>query len=137
MRVVLDTNVLVSALLFHGRLGRIAELLWQGSICPCFVQTTFEELENVFTYPKLQRVFIALRLDAAQIVAAVAARSIILADPIVIPTVIPDKPDNYLLACAKAVQAACIVTGDKAVLRIRAFEGIPIVSPTEFLQHLA
>lgn len=54
MRVVLDTNVLVSALLFGGRLQYIVELLVQGDIRPCFSFSTWRELDRVFHYPHLQ-----------------------------------------------------------------------------------
>ena len=47
MRVVLDTNVLVSAFLFEQRLGKFVQLIEQGAVTPCFVVRTFKELTTV------------------------------------------------------------------------------------------
>ena len=57
MRVVLDTNVLISAFLFGGRLGRIVKLIEQGQIVPCFIISTFEELRKVLAYEKFEPIF--------------------------------------------------------------------------------
>ena len=51
-RVVLDTNVLVSALLFKGRLARLVELWQKGAIVPVISKETFDELRTVLCYPK-------------------------------------------------------------------------------------
>lgn len=52
MRVVLDTNVVISALLFAGRLSRILELWQDGKIKPLISKETFNELRRVLEYPK-------------------------------------------------------------------------------------
>ena len=45
-----------------------------------------------------------------------------------------DRPDNKFLACAIAAQASFIISGDKHLLKLKEFQGIPIVSPREFLK---
>ena len=52
VRVVLDTNVLISALLFRGELSRIVGLWKKGKIVPLISKETFEELRTVLEYPK-------------------------------------------------------------------------------------
>ena len=54
-------------------------------------------------------------------------------DPKVMPSVISDTPDNYVLAAAKVAEATRIVTGDKLLLAVQQFEGITIITPKEFL----
>jgi len=51
-RVVLDTNVIVSALLFKGALSRLVELWRKGKIIPVISKETFAELTTVLHYPK-------------------------------------------------------------------------------------
>lgn len=133
MRVVLDTNVLVSAFLFAQRLGRLVRLIEQGAITPCFVVSTFRELETVLRDKKFAPLFASTRKSVDQILEDLQGRSVILDDPKVIPDVTADPPDNYVLAAAKLASAVCVVTGDKLLLAVRQFENIPIITPKEFL----
>jgi predicted nucleic acid-binding protein len=58
--------------------------------------------------------------------------------PKIVPNVIKDDPtDNHILACAREGQADLIVSGDKHLRRIKVYEGIPIIRPTDFLHTLA
>ena len=52
LTVVLDTNILVSALLFHGELSKIVNLWKNGRILPVFTKETFAEFREVLHYPK-------------------------------------------------------------------------------------
>ena len=51
-KVVLDTNVLMSALLFKGSLSKMVDLWKAGRIKPVFSRSTFQEFKRVLTYPK-------------------------------------------------------------------------------------
>ncbi len=135
MRAVLDTNVLVSAFLFEKRLGRITKLIEQVAVTPCFIVSTFQEFVNVLGYEKFVPVFQAAKVTAAQIVEDIHNKSIILDDPKTIPTILPDNnPDNYILAAAVAGGAKFIVTGDKLLLNLKEFQGIPIITAQQFLK---
>jgi len=134
MRVVLDTNVLVSAFLFEQRLGKFVQLIEQGTITPCFVVTTFKELAAVLQYKKFAPLFASANTSIDKILEDLQGRSIIVDDPKVVPDITADAPDNYILAAAKVAKAAYIVTGDKLLLRVRQFENIPIITPKKFLQ---
>jgi len=52
LKVVLDTNILVSALLFRGELSRLVDLWKNGKLTPVISKETFRELKAVFEYPK-------------------------------------------------------------------------------------
>lgn len=136
MRVVLDTNVLVSAFLFEQRLGKFVQLIEQGAITPCFVVTTLRELAAVLQYKKFAPLFASTGTSSDEILEDLQGRSVVLDDPKVVPTITSDIPDNYVLAAATLANAACIVTGDKLLLAIRQFENIPIITPKEFLHTL-
>jgi len=64
-----------------------------------------------------------------------AEKSLIIPDPKNIPQIVKDRPDNYILACALSAQASFIVSGDKYLLSLKKFQGIPIITPKEFLRR--
>lgn len=133
MRVVLDTNVLISAFLFDGHVGKVLKLTDDGIITPCFVAYTFQEFKNVLNYPKFASVLRSGHITIEEITEAMQIKSIILSDPKTIPSATPDAPNNYVLATAQLAQAEYIVTGDKLLLALKEFAGIPIVTPKTFL----
>ena len=54
IKVVLDTNVLISSILFKGELSRIVDLWKRGKIIPVISRETFSELRTVLEYPKFR-----------------------------------------------------------------------------------
>lgn len=48
----------------------------------------------------------------------------------------PDRDDDFVLACAKEENADCIVSGDPHLLRLKSYEGIPILTPREFVETM-
>lgn len=136
MRVVLDTNVLISAFLFEKRLGKIVKLIERGTITPCFIMYTFQEFQNVLGYEKFKPLLKAAHTITDEIVESIQGKSLILDNPENIPSATSDIPDNYILAAAQLAEAAYIVTGDKQLLALHEFKNIPIVSPQKFIKQL-
>ncbi len=134
MRVVLDTNVLISAFLFNKQVGRIIELMDQGVITPCFIDYTFQELINVLHYEKFKPVLINAKFTTDEIIESINIKSIILSNPQKIPKLIPDSADNFILAAASKAKVSFIVTGDKLLLSFKKYQKIPILSPQKFLE---
>jgi uncharacterized protein len=132
VRVVIDTNVLISALLAGTSLPAHLVVLWrEGRFDLLTSDEQVDELMRVTRYPKLRarlapvlagRLINELR-DLAHVVSnlpAVAAS--------------PDPHDNYLLALAAAGAADFLVTGDKHdLLELRLYEGTRIVTVRDFL----
>ncbi|MEK7576218.1 MAG: putative toxin-antitoxin system toxin component, PIN family [Patescibacteria group bacterium] len=133
MRVVLDTNILISSLLFQKQLGRFETMIKQGVITPCFIMTTFKEFQNVLQYEKFQNAFHTADITAQQIIEALISKSLIFADPPKITHVVTDEPDNFILAAGLAAKVSYIITGDGLLLALNNFQNIPIVSPRLFL----
>jgi uncharacterized protein len=136
MRVVLDTNVLISA--FISRTGAPAQIfaLWRNGEIEILVSPeSLAELQRVLTYPRVQRYlqytseqierFLTLLRSAAEMV-----------DHIENVVVVDDDPDdNKFFAIAVAAQAQYIISGDKAhVLPVSQYQGIQVVTPATFLQ---
>jgi len=131
MRIVVDTNVIVSALVFGGLPRRVFEAL-EGGICDFYYSAEIEGetrrvLRDKFGWDeeRLNRYLPGLwRLDER-----VTPRRRVNA-------VKEDPDDNRILECALAAGTDLIVSGDGHLLRLTAYEGIAIFTPREFLERL-
>lgn len=134
-RAVLDTNVLLSALLFPAHSLAWLRRAWQSdSIRPLASRATTEELIRVLAYPEF-----ALAEDDRE---DLLGDYLPWCEAIAVPGVseIPycrDPFDRPFLALARAAQADALVTGDKGLLALAGSFGVPILTPVEFRQHLA
>ena len=129
MRVVFDTNVFVSAFVIPGSQGERAFLLARSRRFD--LHTSVAILTE--TAQVLRRKFGQEEDDVKQ-----ALRQIGRAAAITKPTakwrVVEDEADNRNLECAVAARVALVVTGDRHLLKLRRFEGIPIVRLADFLR---
>lgn len=130
-RVILDTNVLVSALLFKGRLARLVELWKTGAVVPVISKETFTELRQVLHYPKFA-------LNADEIRAIIEDEIIPFFDVVDIKEgvdgVCRDPYDDMFLAAAVNAKAAWIVTGDRDLLDVGRYGDVEIVTAQDFLE---
>ena len=129
MRVVLDTNVLLSAILFAGTPGRIleawrtgkVELVLAPDIADEYVRVA-ERLEERYDDVEIQPI-IALVIQNATLVSATR-----------LPGPVCDDPDDdKFLACARASRTDIVVSGDKKLRATSGYEGIQVLTPREFI----
>ena len=135
MRVVLDTNVLVSAFLWYGSPAKVFLLVKEGKLAVCVNREILQEFEGVLSYPKFARRLERLRRTPSQIVNEF--HEITQLYPSISfprPQVAADPSDDIFLACALAADATFIISGDKHLLMLKTFSGIPIITPTQFLK---
>lgn len=136
MRIVIDTNVLVSALLIDTSLPARLIQLWRAGIFDVLSSAEqIEELKRVSRYPKIrQRLSPAL---AGRLVNQLRDLAVIVT-PLPEVTASPDPYDNFLRATAQAGRANFLVTGDKSgLLNLLIFGGTPILSVrTSLAAHL-
>lgn len=126
MKVVLDTNVLISALLFRKQLGEFFDLIAEQKIIPCFSATTFFEFREVIQRQKFIPILDKLNLSSKEIIQAVTDKSLIIPDSKKTPQIITHIPDNFIISCAVEVNADFIVSGDQHLLKLKSFHDIPI-----------
>jgi putative PIN family toxin of toxin-antitoxin system len=132
MRVVVDTNVMVSS--FFGGAPRAVIDLWRrGEITLCLSRDLVDEYVDVLARlslnPDLLRELLGLWASGYHAIFAESPRPLqILKD---------DPDDNMLFECAVALEAKAIVTGDKAVRRVGRYMDVRIFTPAEFLEHHA
>ena len=136
MRVVLDTNVLVSALAFPGsKPDRILERVRRRETALFVSSFILGELERVLT-AKLRHTPAEVR----QRVAAIRRMATLVEPGERIRLVEAMDDDNRILECAVAARADYLVTGDRQhLLPLRSVGGIPIITPAAFiaLSHAA
>jgi uncharacterized protein len=130
-KLVLDSNVLISALVFGGKPGEILELAVKGLIEVAVSDDILEEVGGVlggkkFQYPaKAVRALINELEDLADLV-----------DPVDKIDAVPQDPeDNRVLECAVESGANVIISGDSHLLALQSFGRIKILNPGEFLRR--
>jgi uncharacterized protein len=134
MLVVLDTNVWLSALLWGGAPDRILQLVEQGELQAIGSDAILDELATTLEKPKLKKRLQQLSLDMNAVMIAVRQTMVVVvAEPLQVPD-LRDPKDEMIIAAAVAGQAAAIISGDKDLLILVAFQGIPIQSPRDFLE---
>lgn len=128
MRVVFDTNVFVSALVFPGGQGESAlRRIVEGQDELLLSKAILDELLSV-----LGRKFARDAEELAHVAVFVTDLSRMVA-PRRRLQVLGDEPDNRILECALAGKADAIVTGDKALLALGSFEGVAVVTLASYL----
>jgi hypothetical protein len=136
VRIVLDTNVLIGALITKGTPpDRLCQAWLRGEIELVTSAAQLAEVADVLARPRLQKYLDAD--EAAAIVENIDTRAVIVDAP---PDVdfSPDPKDNPILAAAIAGKADLIVSGDKKhMLALGAVEGIPIVTARDALDRLS
>jgi len=127
-RVVFDTNVLVSALVFPGGRGeaalrRIIDETDQLVLSRPIVDELLDVLARKFARDAEELAHVAVFVTELAVVVAPKRRL----------RVVKDDPDNRILECALAGRAEVIVTGDKALLALKFYEKIRILTLREYL----
>jgi putative PIN family toxin of toxin-antitoxin system len=129
MRIVLDTNVFISSF-FGGNPRTIIDLWKNGRLTLCLSQDIFDEyievlrrlgLDNTKEMEELLKLF----ATGVNIVFTTRTPEI---------RVVADPDDDKFIACALALKAGCVVSGDKALVDVRLYQGIRIITPREFLE---
>ena len=127
MKVVLDTNVLVAAFIARGACSDLfAHLLRTHRIVTgSFIIAELESvLSSRFTFDES---------DVDEVVLLVRHQALCMEDVGPLPQpACRDRTDDNILAIALASQADCIVTGDKDLLVLGEYAGIPIITPADF-----
>lgn len=134
MRVVLDTNVVVSALLFRqGRLAAIREAWQSRALIPLVSAATAAELVRVLSYPK----FRLSEDDAKLLLAHYFEHAETLAHPRATRLPPCDDPDDLaFLRLAYAAKADALVTGDRDLLAVATRSKVEILRPEALLARL-
>ena len=136
MRVVLDTNILISYLIAHR--PPISEIfdkhLAGGDFILVSCPSLLNELHRVLQYPKLHKYYD----DTTRLkyLALIAGSSEIVEIPQSIPRICRDPADDWLIACAVSGRADVIVSGDQDLISLERIGRIAILSASQFIARL-
>ena len=136
MRVVLDTNVVASALLWGGTPERLIELAGEGSLELFTSQAFLAELAGILERAKFGRKLRQKNLAAAEIVSRYRELAETVEAPPIEEAQLRDPDDAAVLACALAARADAIVSGDADLRALGTYQEIPILNPAECLQRI-
>lgn len=133
MKAVIDTNVFVSSF-FGGKPKRIIDLWKQGRISLCLSAGILDEVVRV-----LQALGLGFGTELEELLKFLASSQNIefTRKTPRLKVVKKDPDDDKFIECAVALKADLIVSGDKALLAVGEYRGIPILSPADFLTKTA
>ena len=131
LKVVIDTNVFVSALHFGGTPRKVVDLMWKKAIEVYISPFIEEEIERVlvsrFEWDKHM---------VDQVINSINEYAIMVEPEVTVSIIDAKKTDNRILECAVAGKVDCLVSGDKKhILPLKEFHEIKIMSPAEFLDY--
>lgn len=134
MRIVIDTNIWVSGLLWKGDAWRLLKLAEAGEVELCLAYPMVLELEEVLNYERFQTRLQVLKATPAQLAAyALGLATAIDASRPHPPIVAVDPDDDIFLVCAIEAQAPYVVTNDRHLLALKSYRSIEIITLEDFL----
>jgi putative PIN family toxin of toxin-antitoxin system len=136
MRVLLDTNTVVSAVFWGGPPREILGEAAAGSLELFTSPALLEELAEVVARPKFAARVAAAGRSPAEIVDGYAALATVVFPAVVPQVVSADPDDDAVIACALAARAEFIVSGDRHLLSLRSHDRVGVVSAAQLLVRL-
>jgi len=138
MRVLLDTNVVVSALLFGGVPRALLRLLCERPIELWTSRPLLRELADTLTHPKLRSAVGRTGLSVEALAQAYVGQCLVVPDTTLEETAFaPDPSDAVVIAAAIASRAHWIITGDKHLLEWKGPVPCEVLSVREALERVA
>ena len=136
MRTVVDVNIFVSAFINTAGAPSVVVDAWlDGRFTLILSNALRDEIRDVASRPQTARYFRATADAVATVLANLDhAADLVVPDPVVVVNADPD--DDMILGTATADNSDYIVTGDRHLLALGSFRGIPIVTPHQFLRIL-
>jgi len=131
VKVVLDTNVLVSGILFSGPPHQILQAWSQGRVQLAMTSEMLEEYRRVGT--ELQRAFPGVDIGAVLDLILVGSEFFEPA-PLGGP-ICSDPDDDKFLACAVASKSKVVISGDRHLLRVCGYGGVTVMKPRDFVEQ--
>lgn len=132
VKVVLDSNVLISALGWDGKPKECFDLVLEGEIIAVTSPALLEELSKVMDYPKFE-----FSKDEKEKFMEIFLKKALIVDPEKEVKVQKEDPsDNRVLESALGVKADFIVSGDSHLLDLEEFRGTDILTADQFLERI-
>jgi len=137
VRIVADTNTVVSGLLWSGPPQQLINAAREKRITLYSSLALAAEFAEVIGREQFARRIRAAKLSAAELVADYARLANLVVPADINPAVAGDPDDDQILACALAANVDAVVSGDKRLRNLKTYQGIRIISATEVLALIA
>ncbi len=134
MKIVLDSNVLISGLFWHGVPNDLLKLIEKGTFTLCVTPALLEELRDVLSRPKFFSRIKERKTSCEEILAGIIDLAELHADRKIGPVVKDDASDDEVLSCALTSGAKYVISGDPHLLKLRTWAAISILTPRQFLK---
>ena len=136
MRVVADTNIVVSGLLWRGNPRRILDAARAGDIQLFTTPVLLTELEDVLSREKFAARLAYAGAAPHDLVLGYAALASVIEPAEIEPVILADPDDDAVLACAVAAHGDAIVSGDSHLLDLKKYLDIRIMTAAELLVEI-
>jgi putative PIN family toxin of toxin-antitoxin system len=136
IRAVLDTNVVLSGLFWHGTPHALIDRVREGTLIFISSPALLAELAEVIARPKYDTILVRSNTSRERSLAEVRELTEVIAPPPLAQPVCRDPDDDAVLALGVAAKADFIVSGDRDLLSLESFQNIPIVTPAEALRRV-
>lgn len=136
MRVVLDTNILISALFWTGAPNQILKLIETDTVELAISPGILRELHGVLNRQKFVPYLAKLQLSAEELTEHLVDLASLFSPDQELTIITEDLSDNQFLACALTAKADFIISGDRHLLALKSFHNIPILTPRQFLNQI-
>ncbi|MCX5797979.1 MAG: putative toxin-antitoxin system toxin component, PIN family [Proteobacteria bacterium] len=131
IKVIFDTNILISALILKGKLSRIVKLWKAGIVIPVFSRETFKEFKDVLEYPKFS-------LSKSEIKTIIEEEVLPFFEVVdvtgKVQGVCRDPDDDKFISCAVSASADLIVSGDKDLCDLGIYKSVKIIRASDFIK---
>lgn len=132
IRVVLDSNVIISGILFGGIPSRILSFAMTGKVICFTTQDILDEISNVLSRPK----FRLSKDEVNYLIKGMEDLFVIVVPKVKVRVIEKDPDDDAILECAMESKADLIISGDSHLLELGQWEKTPIKSPVDAIKFL-
>jgi len=137
MRVVADTNIAISGLLWRGNPRRVLDAARDGTIDLFTSIILLTELEDVLSRERFASRLASVGITPHDLVLGYATLASVIEPAIIEPVILADPDDDAVLACAIAAQGKIIVSGDSHLLNLGEYQDIRVYTAAQLVAEIS
>jgi len=132
---VIDTNVLISGMLWRGMPFRLLRRVEEGNLTIYTSLDIMTEVYRVLNYPKFQQYIDNQQTSSGELFAKIESLCTIIHVEPFVKGVCSDVDDDKFISCALAADVEFLVSGDKHLLDLKQYQSVRILTAREFYQE--
>ena len=135
-RVVLDTNVWISAIIKGGKAAKVIDYL-ETHNCKIFISPIIlAEIYRVLDYPRIKKILLKTGKSKIEVLKRIFGICLLIRPQFKLQVIQEDPEDNMFLECAQESSANYLISGDTHLLKLGIFKNTRILSPSAFLEAI-